>query len=798
MVQTPSALPIAPQPTIFLQGAPIDRAQQTVDTASHTISFSCKVGEQFLPTFTANRRVVRDETALPPFTLLKKDELTGDNLVETFSKLLNDELVKNRDFLQPDPANTASPFLYTQLVHSRIERYLDQVTAFIADLDCCESVKTECYKVLNQTHVSLNKTIVPSVTATDFEPSLFNTTHAAFINVFEKMLEAIAPSSMQHKILQAVIDRFYTDHFKREQEVDQANIEVSLQVRAIDPESRMVVSITPESQGSSSPQYCIYQIPQDAKSRNKGDFVYRGEDNRYYFQDTNLPVKESKIPFLVKQPVERIVLRPLLPNETPRAQFRYDRARFKTSDLGTIWSNQTDSSHIAAMVSSFGINMQEAGELLVYNSETNQTHTFTPELQKRALVALLKFGSTYVKVTNNEPSDEIVRLGNISAVKQNFDPTAVKLVFAKQDKSLMEYPIELLGLSMPFPYIAKGVLPHATFSSQVDTDQVSRFISNPAVALISDKQEHYLRDAPLRRFVYRMKGVTLNDKGMAVDDIVDVDYNPTNKTPLPLESKVDSSTTGHITYADIEAGTLVQVPYRLVPIGNGTFQKANGTPVVLGKIGGFLLSSKRESEGPLSARFEYLEKALLTGEKVYIKIAGKGGYEGEITQIRFEKKAQTEDGLFETLQVNIIGTFGEKSLGLVIHQKDNSQKRIASCDLMCDFTLYSEATTQVAPLLEQDGSQLINTGMVSSMLIPMGENAAAPIGIIQMLADIVYAGLHNPTPKQPRWMICHQGETRLYTDRAQFELDRALLSQQQRRSAAANKTRESKLGCGCF
>ncbi len=802
----PKVSPAIPSLTAAeLAGRPIPQdAQKTILTATHTISFTEKEGDIFVPALRVAKRTWNEPTPPQPFTELTKAKIGEPATFETFARCLQAELVAQVNYLKPSyetlfatlPPPDRLQAAYNQLTGQRIEAFIANIIAVLEDCHLSQADAADTRQQINHIHRTLFRDREIFFDSPRLDTSLLSTQDQPFIAVFEKMRDQLPRTDQRYALLQLTIDNFYTQQYKPAAAVQENNIEVSMNLRAIDAASRCTASVTRESEGRPNPIYCVYQIPPDAKSSKKGAFCYRNGD-RYFFDGTNEEVKASKIPNFIIHPVERISLRPLAVGEIPRANFAFARQAASVPDISNIGTSKRPDD-ISAIISYITADTSGAGDIEEYRSETRQVTQFSRDMQQRSLVALLKFGSTYMEV--NGEANTVPRLkkaGSVIFQSGQFNDKPSRLIL-QTASGTRDFPIYIDQLSFPMnPRLS--IDPNAAFSTRFPDSEATRFAANPSVQRSDTSNMNVLRDAEVRIFTGKALGSTFNAEGIAVDEQIPIVYNPFGgEGIMVVGSKITNfeRREGVYTYFDVTKEEMYEIPYHFIKGSNG-YVRVDGEKTELGRVAGLVIGREMNKETPNSPRLDILENAAKTGEKLFISVPGRDSYQGEITSITLKTAKRTEDGMFERVDVTINGVFGSKELGSVIQRLDENGSVVEVCDLMRSFDIYGKAEPVIAPLLVEGEHSYVNASMSQRGLVPIGELKTATLDVLQTFYDLVYLALESHD-RQPRYTIVHDGKRLVYNDQMQWRSDINRIERNARAIADQSGMRVGHSGCMCF
>jgi subtilisin-like proprotein convertase family protein len=783
---TPNPNP-PPTPTpggpLVLKGQEIKPEDKIVATPSHNLQLATVVGGQALPDFRISRRTIGDPeqkaTIVDNVATLSLSTVTT---AAAFKTLLTGLQTTHKDFLLPKksdllaklPADDRSNYAYLNVTGRRIEQFYGEAQRLIGQTGMNAAEQ-------KQARVDLNAAFRDAFRGrtADFDKSDTGTYwsyghDAAFVHVFEKMLDALPQNDPKRKFIQNQIDFIFTNKYVPNGKVKENDIEDSLGLVAIDKASRHVVSMTAGSETANRVGYEVLRMPTNAGGADAGRYAYR-DGTQFFWEGTRTEIPAAEAAKLRGTPVttENVTFRRAANSEQLRQDFRFDwdgNGMLNTNDIDTGWWGHCD---IQAMIGTLLADMGGSGGVSEYRSDSKKTTEFSRAMQLEALAALLNFDDVYQSTTSGQQ----VSFGTTNFAGARFDNRPTVMTLSTSGGS-MNLPIRLTELSEKGDS-SKKVDINKIFASKVADAKNESFGPNPDLKRI-DQGDMHVVDAAGRKIEATTDGYSFDSRGWPVESKTsfEIDLNATSGSKFLIGTQlkdVDARTLDRF-YFDPATKMISRVETQFVQkAGSTTFEAVEGRSSNVGTLRSAELSREMEAGDDVKNKLKMLEDAVRTGGKIATDSDTREQvWNGEVYAVRFNTEWRSADGKWERVGVNVDANFGSGKVGTFLHQLDDQGNVVDSVELKAAVDFYWMDQPRIAPLISERGNWYVNEGMLSRGVVDVGAGKAASLGALQDLNDLIYLGLKAKN-NDKMYTIVHEGKRLVYANKADWEADIAKL-----------------------
>lgn len=781
---TPTPPPPTPPPgPVVLSGRELKPEDKIVSTPSHTIQLATVVGGQALPDFRLSQRTITDPepktTVIDPAT----PNVGTITTAADFKALITSLQQTNKAWLIPDatalkaklPADDQSNYAYLNVTGRRIEQFFGEAQRLIGHSAMPQVEQAKARVELNAAFRDAFRGRTAQFDRADTGTYWSYGHDAAFVHVFEKMLQALPENDPKRKYIQNQIDFIFTNKYVPNGAVKENDAEHSLGLVAIDKKSRHVISMTKGSEHANRVGYETLQIPSSAGGANAGRQVYR-DGSQYFFQGTRTELSAAEVAQLKSTPVthEDIVFRRKGNTEQLRQDFRYDwdgNGMLNTQDIDTGWWGHCD---IKALMETILADMGGSGGVAEFRADTQRTTEFSRDMQLEGLAALLNFDDVY---TSASGFGQRVQFGTTNFAGARFDnrPTVMKM---STSGGTMNLPIRLTGLSEKGDS-NKTVDVNAIFASKIADAKKESFTDNKDLLRI-DQGDMHVVDGSGRKLEGTTDGYSFDSRGWPVESktVFEIDLNATTGDKVLIGTQlrdVDARTLDRF-YFDPKTKMVEKVETQFVQKqGSTTFEAVEGRRSDVGTVRGVELSREMEAGDDVKNKLKMLEDAVKTGAKIATDSDTRDQvWNGEVHAVRFNTEWRSPDGRWERVSVNVDATFGSGKVGTFLHKLDDNGAVIDSMELKAAVDFYWADSPRIAPLVSERGNWYVNEAMLNRGVVDLGAGKAASLGALQDLSDLIYLGLKAKDNKK-LFTIVDGGKRYVYEDRAAWEKDVAAI-----------------------
>jgi subtilisin-like proprotein convertase family protein len=773
---TPSApSPTAPSPAAStttpgaLTGRLIPQdATKVVSTASHDISFATVTGGEVLPDMQIRRRDITDPEVRPAIAQPTAAELAAVRTGADFKALLTKMFDANKAYLIPDraalmqqlSAADQSNYSYLNLSGRRLEQFFNEVQRELPRTALSGTEAKTARMAINQAYRDAFRGRTAAFDRADTGTYWSYGHDAAFVHVFEKMLESLPPNDPKRAPLQAQVDFIFANKYVPNGRVVEGNIEESLELVAIDKRTRDVVSMTPDSDNTNTVRY---------ETLKSGGRAAHRDGTQYFWQGTRTELTAAEKGALVRTPTASLTFRRATTGEQTRSGFRYDwdkNRMINAKDVDTGWWGHCD---IKALIETILADMAKSRGLTEFRSDTMKNTEFTREMQLEALAALLNFDDRY-----SSSSGGVRQFGVTNFAGGRNDDTATTMALTTDRGQSFQLPIRLTVLSEKDK---PGTLVDVkrAFNPKIADAQNQSFTDNPDVRIDPQDPDIAAMTATGRKIGGTTDGYTFNERGEPVEAKTNFEIDPTatagDKVLIGTELTDIAGRALQRIYYNPATKDLSAVTATFIAGADGKFLAHEGTPQSLGKLRGVELGAELKAGDDVQAKLAMLEEAVRTGKKIATDSdTGMQVWNGEVHAIRKTLEWRSPDGRWEREGVTIDATFGSNKVGTFLHKLDDEGRIIESMEVNAAVDFYWADNPRIAPLISERGNWWVNKSMQDRGVVTLGAGKMASLGAMQDLMDLVYLGL-SAKGNAKVFTIVHEGKRYVYDTEAAWKAD---------------------------
>ncbi len=737
-------------------------------TASHQIAFTSSQG---LPDLQVTRRDIGDPEQMDTINTLTDAQLQGVKKGADFAALLTQQLAAQKNFLLPDkaallqklPEGDRSNYAYLNITGRRIEQFFNEMQRLLGRTSLTGDDAKAARVAINQQYRDAFRGRPAEFDRADTGTYWSYGHDAAFVHVFEKMLEALPDDDPKRPFIQNQIDFILSNKYTPHGSVDENDIEGSLDLVAIDKSSRHVASMTKDSDNSNSARYEVLSSSQNGAER----WAYR-DGTQVFWEGGRTELTAAEVGALKHTPVDTITFRRAASGEQLRQSFRYDwdkNRMLNAREIDTGWWGHCD---IKAEIETLLADMHGSAGVTEFRSDNKKTIELSREMQLEALAALLNFDTVYQSTSGGGQ----VRMGESQFAGGRFDdrPTVLGI---KTDRTSLQLPVRLDTLSQKG---APGTLLNVdqAFNPKVADAQTQTFTDNADVTVDPNNPDEATMEAMGRKMGGTTDGYTFDESGRPVESKTRFEIDPTvttgEKVLIGTELTDINGRQLQRIYYDPKTKELSLVDTTFVE-QNGKFTAQEGNSRSLGKLTGLTLQKELQAGDDVKSKLAMLEEAVRTGRKIATdSYVGSQVWNGEIHTIKRSLEYRSPDGKWERESVTIDATFGSMHVGTFIHQLDDEGKIVDSMEVNPAVDFYWSETPRIAPLISERGNWYVNKAMADRGVVDTGSGKLASLGAMQDLMDLIYLGLKAGDNKK-LFTIVDQGKRYVYTDEAAWRAD---------------------------
>jgi subtilisin-like proprotein convertase family protein len=774
MSPTPAPTPTpTPTPT-GLSGALIPQdATKVVSTASHDIVLASAQGASVLPDLQVKRRDIADPEQRASLVSFSAADVAGVRTAADFKALLQRSFNDNKAFLIADkatllaklPAADRSNFAYLNITGRRIEQFFNEAQRELGRMTLSPADAKAARLALNEQYRDAFRGRTADFDRAD-TGSYWSYGHdAAFVHVFERMLQALPDGDPRRAFIQNQIDFIFANKYVPNGAVNENDIEKSLGLVAIDKASRRVVSMTAESAGANAVRF---------ETLTSGGRAAFRDGDRTFWEGTRTELSAAEVAALVRTPVSQVTFRRAQAGESLRSGLRFDwdkNRMINARDVDTSWWGHCD---IKATIETLLADMAGSRGVSEFRTDTKKTTEFTREMQLEALAALLNFDDVYVAA---QGAGGARRFGSTDFAGGRNDDRPTSMQIRTDRGQQFELPIRLDLLS------ARGqsgtlVDVATTFAPKVADANQQSFSDNPDVQVNPNDPDQAVMDVAQRKIGGTTDGYTFDDAGRPVEAKVRFEIDPaaTTGSKVLIGTELTDIASRQLQRIYYDPATkelsLVQTSFEQQ---NGKFTAVEGRSSSLGRLAGLSLSRELEAGDDVQGKLAMLEQAVRTGKKMATDSStGMQVWNGEIHAIRRNLEWRSPDGRWERESVTIDATFGAGKVGSFLHKLDEEGRIVDTMELRAAVDFYWADNPRVAPLISERGNWFVNKAMLDRGVVDLGAGKAASLGMLQDLSDLVYLGLKAKDGKK-LFTIVDQGKRYVYEDENAWRADVARL-----------------------
>jgi subtilisin-like proprotein convertase family protein len=770
VVVTPPPGPFAPTGTAIKQDA-----TKAVSTASHDIQLATVVGNESIPDFKLTKRTIADPQERAT-VITAPANLGTITTAAAFKTAMMTLQTGNATYIRPDqaalkaalPEADRTQYAVINIAGRRVQKFFDEAALLIDRTGMNATEKAAARKDLNEAFRDAfrNRDVKFDLANTGTYWSYGN--DAAFVHVYEKMLESLPEDSPKRQYVQNQIDYLFTHKYAPGGNVDEKDIEDSLKLVAIDKSSRQTISVKPGTESLPQPSYETLVLPARPGSREAERNVFR-DGAQVFLAGTRTEVPAADVGRVVATPVSRedIVFRRKANTEQLRQDFPLDwdgNGWLNPTNVDTSWWGHCD---IKAIIETVMADMAGSGGVAEYRTDTKRKTEFSRDMQLEALASLLNMGSEYANNVNQ------IVAGNTEFAGARYDnrPTVMSLVANRN----LQLPIRLTNLSEKARPGVNVDLDKVFATKVADADQRS-FTANPDLVRV-DQGDMNTIDATTRKISATTDGWSFDQNGLPIEQkaIFELDPAATTGARFMVGSQmidVNARTVDRF-YYDPATKNLSSVRTQWTKDGQGRFNAVEGTATAMGRLQRMELSREMMSGDDVPGKIRMLDNALKTGGKIATDSDPRQEvWNGEVHALRYETEWRSPDGLWERVAVHVDATFGNGKMGTLLHKLDTQGRIVDSMELSAAVDFYWKDEPRVAPLISERGNWMVNSEMYRRGVVVLDTPDAklASVGALQDLNDLIFLGLKGKNNAKT-YTLVHEGKRFVYNDKAAWDAD---------------------------
>lgn len=769
------------------------------DTGTHIIKFSRRERDQFVPDIRVEPKHFEDPDARTRISNFKTHGALRITNSATLKAFFREDLDVHRDYLIPDfkklisilPASDRNKSAYLQVSGRRIEKFIDEWLNLVGQSGIRDHKDfSDAIFEINTAGRDLYADRVIEFPSADTRTYWSCSRDSVFVHVYELLLKHLPKDDPKREFHQAQIDHLLTYKYTPKGFVEPTDIEKSLQLVAIDKETRRVVSMTPETEESFKINYETLQVPSTNRTGHAGKFVVRDGRN-YFLEGTREKIPPNVIRTLVRHPVEDVVLRRPLNELECRRGFKFDWSESGDFDrVETGWWGFCDG---RASAEQKQIDMARSGGLVEVHPSTGSSAVFDRDQQMEAYASCLDFASRMVDAAGIEKGGLGVNLTR----GERFYETPDTFALQAERGPLIELPVTVKSVSKAgAPDELEDV--ETLFMEKIPAADRESFSENTNAVVGTDGVTNYVscmeRKLLLEPKRSGNKGIDFNSSGELVPLVCEIAFDPTSSDPEPVllgTHLVDADKKQLLKYEyHPDTGTLSKtwVEYRL---GQGSYEPNVLQTKDLGRLVGSEMGRERMCDDHSLAKLEALRDAIRTGEKINVDSTWWKAevWNGQATRFYIHTEFRDREKGYERLAVYMDARFAEGEepgqygrVGSYINRLDSDGNITESLELepFCDFLW--RAGERITPYLGSGRSRIYNRELVERGMLDPSDGPGVAVSAMWDLCDIMFLGIKEKTGKPfysipvegPHWVngqFQHESGRVIYRDRAIWQAD---------------------------
>lgn len=765
--------PPTPTTTGALQGTLIPQDdKKVVSTASHDIMLASSMGGQFMPDLQIKRRDITDPEVKAKIAAPTDAEIQAVRTGADFKNLVTKLFTDNKAYLVPDkatllaklPEADRSNYAYLNLTGRRLEQFFNELQRELGRTSLTGNEAKAARLAINQQYRDAFRGRTAEFDRADTGTYWSYGHDAAFVHVFEKMLESLPADDAKRPFIQNQIDFIFSHKYTPHGSVNENDIEGSLGLVAIDKASRNVVSMTKDSDNSNSVRY---------ETLSSGGRACYRDGPQYFWQGTRTQLTDAEVNAIQRKPVKNVTFRRLQNGEQLRNSFRFDwdgNRMINARNVDTGWWGHCD---IKALIETLLADMSKSRGVTEFRSDTRKTTEFSRDMQLEALAALLNMDDVYV---SNAGGARKFGRTDFAGGRNDDRPTTMELRTDRGQQ--LELPIRLELLS-EHGQSGKLLDVGRAFNPKVADGNNQSFTDNADVKIDPNDPDTAFMDATTRKLGGTTDGYTFDDAGRPVENKVRFEIDPAvttgDKVLMGTELVDIDNRKLQRYYYDPKTKEVSLVDTTFVE-QNGKFVAQEGRSQSLGKLAKLTLGKELEAGDDVQAKLAMLEEAVRTGRKIATDSStGMQVWNGEIHAIKRNLEWRSPDGKWERESVTIDATFGSNKVGTFLHKLDDEGRIVDSMEISAAVDFYWADDPRIAPLILERGNWWVNRSMYERGVVDLGAGKMASLGAMQDLMDLVYLGLKAKDNKK-LFTIVHEGKRYVYEDEAKWRADMGMLT----------------------
>ncbi len=772
--------PSGNRPTIplsELQGKELPRgAEKVAETVSSKIELATELSPGiYIPDLKISSRTVKDPEPREKIIDVPQERLSQIKTAEEFKALLKELQEEHKSYLLPDrrefaeKAGDSSHYAYNSVTGRRIEKFFDEVASLIGKTQLRGAEAKAARKAVNLAHADAYR-------GRDIKFDRANTGtywsyghDAAFVHVYEKMLEALPENDPRREAIQNQIDFIFTNKYTPSGKVDENNIEKSLELVAIDKDSRHVVSMTKDSVNSPRPKYETIQIDPRIASSHGGKYVYwDSKADKYFFEGTREEVPPELHSKFIRKPVREVVFRRPKEGEELREGFRFDwngNRMINTDKIDTSWWGHCD---IKAIIEASNADMKGLKGIKEFRSDTGKVVEYSRSDILEILASQLNMGGEYIELGTGRE----VYFGENKFGGARFNDEPDKL-YLRMNGNYKGFNLRIESMSEPGKP-DKMVDVEESFQKFKLGEDGKSFVENEEL-LQTIAGDTGVLDGSDRLIKAKAEYYTVNEFGQWVENKDTITLDPNKDEKVLIGTDIVDISDRKLTryYFNPKTKELFSADVTFVK-EDGKFVPKEENMRLVGRSSQMLLTKELQAGDDVEGKVDLVRDAIRTGTAIATDSdTGMEVWNGAVYNIREEVAWRSEDGKFEKINIYVDAVYGSGKVGSRINQLDEEGNVVKSFETDAVVDFFWRNRPRVAPLIRENGKWYVNKAMYERGLIDLND-VETSLEAFKDLNDLLYLGL-TAKDNQEIYTIVHNGKRLVYDSKEAWEADVAKL-----------------------
>jgi hypothetical protein len=756
-----------------LQGKELPKGGELVaETKSSTITLSSEIRPGvYVPDLKiANREVVDPEIKE---SIISNEDVSGIATGEDFKAKLNELFEANKGFLIPNKTELAdklngddSYYAYNNISGSRIEKFFEEAHGLIEKSGLSGDDAKAARKAVNIAHADAyrGRSINFDRAETDSYWSYKN--DAPFVHVYEKMLDSLPEDHPARDGIQNQLDFTFSKKYAPKGKVDENDIENTLELTAVDKESRAVVSMVKDSMDSVTPTYETIKVPAGADSDLAGKSVYWDHNSdKYFVEGGSQEVPAELVETLERTPADTVVFRRAKDGEKARDGFRFDWNGNRMMDQDKIdvgWWGHCD---IKAIMEAVHADMDGSKGVTEYRSDTGTTTKYSRDDLLEIMASQLNMGGQYQEYGTGKQ----VYLGDNRFGGARYDKRPDKL-FMQVNGRYQDFNIHIKNLSK-VGNADENVDVSDSFSKFKADDARESFEANEDLMQTIQGDTNIISGND-RKIEAQVEYYTVNESGAWVEKKDDVTIAPDAEGKVLVGTDILNIANREMRryYFDPKTNELSSANVTFERNAEGQYEAKEGDSQVVGRSHNLLLGREMKAGDEVESKVELVDLAKKTGTQLSADSdTDQEVWNGATYRIHEEVEWRSEDGRFERIALRTDSVYGSGKSGTKINELDDEGKVIRTHEMSSPVDFFWRNTPRVAPIVLEDGKWHVNSAMTERGLLDLN-NLDTSLESFRNLNDLMFLGL-NTKDKSKVYTIVHDGKRLVYDTEEAWKAD---------------------------